>query len=158
MAQDADRPRGPQMLQFLYKLITKQSIWKPRAPHDSGGRSTQGLQILQIHSALYIHINIALWHPTLSGTRPLWHPTLYIHINIAFHTIASKGITVVVICHNTFLPPRAKMWAVIQYHQPSCPHVSVHFHSLPHDPVRHAIICMDSILIHTDSAIIAAHC
>jgi hypothetical protein len=98
MAQDADRPRGSQMLQFLYKLITKQSIWKPRAPHDSGGRSTQGLQILQIHSALYIHINIALWHPTLSGTRPLWHPTLYIHINIAFHTIASKGITVVVIC------------------------------------------------------------
>ena len=43
MAQEADRPKGLQMLQFLYKLITKQSISEPLGPHGSGGRSAQGL-------------------------------------------------------------------------------------------------------------------
>ena len=41
MAQDADRPRGLQMLQFLYKLVLQQSILELLAPHGSGGRSAK---------------------------------------------------------------------------------------------------------------------
>ena len=43
MAQEADRPKGFQMLQFLYKLFTKQNILEAWAHHGSGGRSAQGL-------------------------------------------------------------------------------------------------------------------
>ena len=42
MAQEADRRKGLQILQFLYKLITKHSIFEPLALHGSGGRSAKG--------------------------------------------------------------------------------------------------------------------
>ena len=43
MAQEADRLRDLQMLQFLYKLITKESILELLVLHGSGGRLVQGL-------------------------------------------------------------------------------------------------------------------
>ena len=42
MAQEADRLWDLQMLQFLYKLITKLSILEHLAPHGSGGRLLDG--------------------------------------------------------------------------------------------------------------------
>ena len=43
MAQEADRAESLQMLQFLYKLITKQSILELLMLHGSGSRLAQGL-------------------------------------------------------------------------------------------------------------------
>ena len=36
----------------------------------------------------------------------------------------------------TFLPPRAKVWATIQYCKPACQQVLDRIRSLPHDPAR----------------------
>ena len=70
MAQEADWPKGFQMLQFLYKLITKESIWQLLVLHGSGARLAPGLS----HASIPLPIHYNTKHLEASGASWLRTP------------------------------------------------------------------------------------
>jgi hypothetical protein len=70
MAQEADWPKGFQMLQFLYKLITKESILQLLVLHGSGARLAPGLS----DASIPLQIDYNTKHFVASGASWLRTP------------------------------------------------------------------------------------